>query len=110
LFVLFLVLFWRRSRGCTALWLSSLKATRCGFPLKNFRHPALAHYVLSVLHRSCHCSASFVRPVPKTPDTHIIFLDAVVPLCAAQLHVTLEPWCTTTIILNHIGLTRRTGS
>ena len=42
--------------------------------------------------------------------THTSFLDAGVPLCAAQLHVTLEPWCTTTIILNHIGLTRRTGS
>jgi len=45
LFVLFLVLFWAAVARLHC-WLSSLKATRCGFPLKNFRYPALAHYFL----------------------------------------------------------------
>lgn len=109
MFVLFLVLFWAAVARLHC-WLSSLKATRCGFPLKNFRHPAACSlplgpsYIVAATAPRCSC----IR-FPKHL-THTSFLDAVVPLCAAQLHVTLEPWCTTTIILNHIGLTRRTGS
>ena len=84
MFVLFLALFWRRSRGCTALWLFSLKATRCGFPLKNFRHPALARYLLvgptivAAAAPRCLC-IRFRKHL-----THTSFPDAVVPLCAAQ--------------------------
>jgi hypothetical protein len=58
LFVLFLVLFWAAVARLHC-WLSSLKATRCGFPLKNFRHPALAHYLL-------------VRPTSQPPLLHVV--------------------------------------
>jgi hypothetical protein len=113
LFVLFLGCLGLRSRGCPCPLAFFPQSDRCGFPLKNFRHQALAHYTLGPsYHRSC-IAATAPRCLCirfRQHLTHTSFLDAVVPLCAAQPHVTLEPWCTTTIILNHIGLTRRTGS
>jgi len=67
LFVLFLVLFWRRSRGCTALWLSSLKATDA-VPTQELPPSGACSLPLGrSYHRSCRCSTLFVHPVPKTP-------------------------------------------
>lgn len=73
LFVLFLVLFRAAPRRLHCPLAFFPQSDRCAFPLKNFRHPALAHYLLvrpTIV--AATASMLFVHPVPKTPDTHII--------------------------------------
>jgi hypothetical protein len=84
LFVLFLVLFWAAVSRLHCPLAFFPQSDRCGFPLKHFRQPALARYLLvgptivAAAAPRCLC-IRFRKHL-----THTSFPDAVVPLCAAQ--------------------------
>src|ERR1700723_1675004 len=83
--VLFLVLFWRRSRGCTALWLSSLRATDA---VSHSRTSAIRARLLvtswSVLPSVAAAAPRCLCIRFREHLTHTSFPDAVVPLRTAQ--------------------------